>query len=303
LFSEYLPDIAYDCLSHHLPKSEINYFDILSYIALNDDLDILQSNSTFSDTQVVLYKGSKFFIEALFWMNGTTSIHQHGFCGAFSLLNGRSINVEYQFTKKLRINSHCYLGDLHLKENLILTPGMVRKILPGSGLIHSVFHLDTPSITIVIRNNSCDDHQPQLDYFSPHLAVNGWYKDKALEKRVQCIDLMLQNNKTQAYPILETFIGQANLHQIFIFFEKIKLFQLDKEYIEKISMLITEKHGGHLFLKSLSDMNKDQRLAKLRFFIKDAGQRIILAILRSTPGKKNIINNFNKIFISPTTKN
>jgi len=225
-------------------------------------------------------------------MNGTTSIHQHSFCGAFSLLHGKSINTEFQFTKNTRINSHCYLGNLNFKDNLILIPGMVRKILPGNNLIHSLFHLDAPSITIVIRNNVCADHKPQLDYYSPHIAIDGEYKDKAFDRRVQCMQLMLQDAKAHAHKILETFIIQANLHQIFMLFKKIRLYQFEQDHIDKISDLIIKKVGGDLLLKTINEQYKYQRLTSLRQLVKDKDQRIILAVLRTTPSKKNIINNF-----------
>jgi hypothetical protein len=37
-------------------------------------------------------------IEALFWVDGTTSIHQHSFSGAFQVLAGKSIHSRYRST-------------------------------------------------------------------------------------------------------------------------------------------------------------------------------------------------------------
>jgi len=37
----------------------------------------------FGDPPITLYNSPRFHIDIYFWLEGTTEIHQHGFCGAF----------------------------------------------------------------------------------------------------------------------------------------------------------------------------------------------------------------------------
>ncbi|HRH46497.1 MAG TPA: hypothetical protein PKY82_32940, partial [Pyrinomonadaceae bacterium] len=54
----------------------------------------------FGDPPITLYNSPRFHIDIYFWMEGTTSIHQHAFCGAFQVIHGSSIHSSYEFDKK-----------------------------------------------------------------------------------------------------------------------------------------------------------------------------------------------------------
>jgi hypothetical protein len=49
-----------------------------------------QERRSFGQPPVNVYVGHKFLIEVLVWLDSTTSIHQHGFSGAFGVLEGSS---------------------------------------------------------------------------------------------------------------------------------------------------------------------------------------------------------------------
>jgi len=290
------PGIAQNCLVENKIHQQISYSDILYYFGLNNTLDPLQLDQKFGDIQITLYKSEYFFIEALFWMNGTTSIHQHAFCGAFTLLHGKSINTEYTFINKTRINAHFYLGELQHKNSILLTTGDIQKIDSGDRFIHSVFHLDSPSVTLVIRNHASIDQQPQLSYYPLYVATNGWKKDLILDKKISAMRLMLDHCKSHGYALLEKFINIATLYEVFYLFIKINLFTFENEWKNKFEMLIRNKEYGNLILKSLEKKYHSDRLSSLRSFIKDVDQRLFLAVLMNTPKRKNILNQLQQLF-------
>ncbi|MCJ8271511.1 MAG: hypothetical protein MJK04_19195, partial [Psychrosphaera sp.] len=69
-------------------------------------------NSKFSDLNLTAYANDKFFIELLFWLDGTTTIHQHAFSGAFTVIEGTSIHSDYSFVTQRCINRSLLLGDV-----------------------------------------------------------------------------------------------------------------------------------------------------------------------------------------------
>ena len=113
-----------------------------------------QPSLAFSNLPPIVYRCEEFYIELLIWMDATTAIHQHAFSGAFRVLVGSSFHSVYEFNEHEQINSQLLLGDVRLKMAEILRTGDVRLIHSGrSGLAHALFHLDRPSVTVVVRNH------------------------------------------------------------------------------------------------------------------------------------------------------
>ncbi|MGH7868769.1 MAG: hypothetical protein ACREP9_14340, partial [Candidatus Dormibacteraceae bacterium] len=112
----------------------------------------------FGQPALTLYHGERFVVEALCWHTGSPAIHQHAFSGAFRVATGRSVHARYSFTEHERLETRVSLGTLELKGVDLLDVGMVTEIPRGRGLIHSTFHLDNPSMTIIVRSH--DEYEP-----------------------------------------------------------------------------------------------------------------------------------------------
>jgi hypothetical protein len=128
--------------------------------------------SDFGDARVVAFETPAFAVEVLVWHLGSTSIHEHAFCGAFQVLRGSSIHGRYRFEEERRLSAFVRKGSVESLGTELLTAGSVREIRPGpAGLCHSLFHLDAPSCSIVVRTPGEPEHFPQMDYFPPGLAL------------------------------------------------------------------------------------------------------------------------------------
>ncbi|MGI8469286.1 MAG: hypothetical protein ACR2N3_12620 [Pyrinomonadaceae bacterium] len=66
----------------------------------------------FDDPPITLYNSPRFHIDIYFWLDGTTSIHQHGFCGAFQVLLGSSLHSSYDFEPQEILNTFTEIGAL-----------------------------------------------------------------------------------------------------------------------------------------------------------------------------------------------
>src|SRR5450759_3811245 len=104
-----------------------------------------------------LHHGERFVVEALCWHTGSPAIHQHSFCGAFRVMTGRSVHGRYRFTERERVAPGVAVGDLELVATEVLDRTSVTRIPAGASLIHSAFHLDNPSMTVIVRTHDSGD--------------------------------------------------------------------------------------------------------------------------------------------------
>lgn len=58
----------------------------------------------FGQPPVTLFVAPRFCVDVYFWLESTTSIHQHSFCGAFSVLGGSSVHSLYRFENRQLLN-------------------------------------------------------------------------------------------------------------------------------------------------------------------------------------------------------
>jgi hypothetical protein len=150
-------------------------------------------DQTFGQPPVTVHVDDRFFIELLFWHTGTTGIHQHAFTGAFRVLAGSSLHTIYDFAPSLVIDERLALGELAIRRTEVLPTGAVRTIRPGSALIHSTFHLDNPSVTLVVRTHA--DGTRELEYKPPGLALDPAARDARTLKVLQLMDLLAQQSR------------------------------------------------------------------------------------------------------------
>jgi hypothetical protein len=147
-------------------------------------------DSTFGEPSLTVVNRGGFQVDLLFWLDGTTTIHQHQFSGAFRVVMGSSLHSEFYFTQRQRVSSRLSLGDLTFKRAELLEEGDTRPIHAGNRLIHSVFHLDRPSMTLVVRTGQEVDALPQFDYLPPGIAIDASLRRTSLRKRIQLLRTM-----------------------------------------------------------------------------------------------------------------
>lgn len=143
------------------------------------------ANDNFGDLSVVVYRSETFMVQVLFWVSSPMSIHQHSFSGAFEVLAGSSIHARYRFDEDRRINSNFRVGSCRLEEVELLTQGEVRRIESGAGLTHGLYHLERPSISVVIRTHHEPWTAPQLTLYPPRIALGQQDRSEHLGRLVQ----------------------------------------------------------------------------------------------------------------------
>jgi hypothetical protein len=104
----------------------------------------------FSDKSTRIYECADFFIDVYKWDKQVTTIHDHNFEGAFSLLSGHSTQIE--FTKKVLDTSYEDIEFVKLTRKKItkVEPSDIHEIQYSNKFIHKIFHRPI-SLTICIR--------------------------------------------------------------------------------------------------------------------------------------------------------
>ncbi|MBK8093730.1 MAG: hypothetical protein IPK32_17590 [Verrucomicrobiaceae bacterium] len=188
---EQFPAIAQQALTEKPPSKHVNLATLMREFLLQEEQP-LQSQSGFGQPEIMAYEHPRFYIQLLFWMDGTTDIHQHEFSGAFHVMHGSSIHAQYGFEKAQSITPHLRVGEVRVKKIELLETGRTVPIISGSACIHALFHLDTPSVTVVVRTQNDPGTRPQFNYLPPHVAIDPMHSDTLTMRRKQLLDVLEQ---------------------------------------------------------------------------------------------------------------
>ena len=103
------------------------------------------------------------------------------------MLLGSSIHSWYEFDRTESVNSFLETGEMSLKVCELLKVGDVQEIRAGRQYIHSLFHLDQPSATIVVRTDRSPLHLPQFSYHKPYIALDPFFEHQTTTKKIQSL--------------------------------------------------------------------------------------------------------------------
>ena len=183
------PDIARSALDKRPPARHVDLAALMRDFLLSDEQPP-QSDSDFGEPEIVAFSHSRFYVQLLFWTDGTTAIHQHEFSGAFHVMHGSSIHAHYEFENARAVTPYLRVGDLRMRSIELLETGRTVPIVSGGQTIHSLFHLDTPSVTVVVRTQHDPGTGPQLSYLPPHVAFDPHFSDTLTARRKQLLDVL-----------------------------------------------------------------------------------------------------------------
>ena len=185
------PAIATAALDERPPAGHVDLAALMREFLLADDQPP-QTESDFGEPEIVAFSHPRFYIQLLFWLDGTTAIHQHEFSGAFHVLHGSSIHAHYAFDGERAVTPYLRIGDVRPTKIELLEAGRTVPIVSGRRTIHSLFHLDSPSVTVVVRTQHDPGTGPQLNYLPPHVAVDPHHGDPLTARRRQLLDVLEQ---------------------------------------------------------------------------------------------------------------
>ncbi len=294
------PEIAREALAEKPPSEHVDLAAFTQEFLLNDDQPT-QSHSGFGEPELVVYDDPRFYMQMLFWMDGTTDIHQHEFSGAFHVMAGSSIHSRFSFENPQPVSAHLRVGTLKVQEITLLDCGATVPIISGNTHIHSLFHLDSPSVTVVVRTQSDPGTGPQFTYLPPHLAVDPFQQDSLSTRRKQLLDTMeLAGDPAYSGLVLEMlesldferglFIlqnGFGHLHNLGEWENALKVFK--------------RKHGriADFVEPTLEEIVRRDRIVEFRRSFTEIEHRFFLALLVNVADQKNLLDLVSQRYEGP----
>lgn len=251
--------------------------------------------TSFGQPAVTLYSdpdagSTGFVIEALIWLDSTTSIHDHGFSGAFMVAQGSSLHSTFTFTAIDHVRADLLLGDLKWKFSEILLPGDARQIKPGAGFIHSLFHMDHPSVTLVARTYS-DRWVAQHSYHPPGVAFNDFHDPEPLATQLKMLSALGRTGSSHFESVAFSLIDDADLWTTRRVLNLLYR-QRDKfPFWTKLVAAATERHGRQridALLSAAAATVRSLDIVKLRMSIHQPEHRFLLALLLNVPDRSSI---------------
>jgi hypothetical protein len=253
-----------------------------------------QEDDEFSDLPVVVFRGPRFSIEVYYWLDGTTAIHQHGFSGAFHVLLGSSIHCQYSFVCEREINPHFAVGKIDVEHVELLRTGEIRQINAGQSFIHSLFHLDRPSVTITVRTYSTPQAQPQYAFLTPFVAVDPFYKEPTLKKKLQSVRLLLQMDHPETDSFINDLISTSDFQTTFSVLKAVFDFSNDDGQPDRFINYLNvarRKHGdlANILHPVFSELKRKKMLVTKRKQITAPEHRFFLALILNLKDRTRVL--------------
>lgn len=316
---ELFPSIAARALEEADLPNKVSAWEVINWTlretVLPEQRDL---PGRFGDPPITIYNSPRFHIDVYFWLEGTTSIHQHGFCGAFQVLHGSSIHSDYHFERHEAINTFTELGDINLQNCELLKVGDTREILAGRSFIHSLFHLDQPSATIVVRTHRSPLHLPQFDYKKPFLALDPFFEEPTTIKKLQGLSALLRVRHPEADNLIAELLENADFQTTFTLLSTVRnhlnanqlnqIFNLSdsQDRFARFMEIVRKRHGSlaEVFPAVFRHFEKLSEIVRRRSFVTNNEHRFFLALLLNVEGKERILSLIEKRFpeTEPTEK-
>ncbi len=257
------------------------------------------SSDRFGQPPAVMYRSDNFQVQAMTWMEGTTAIHQHGFDGAFRVLRGSSLHVRYSFDGgETLADRHLAAGRLVMLDPEVLWAGDVRPIVAGPEFIHALFHLERPSVTIVVRNGSSDLTCPQYEYRLPGLGVDALDVDDRLRMRMRGLHSLYRLDRRQALAVAHDVVGGQDLWTAFRVCDEWAYTYGESSDLEALMEQLGRRHAllGELLGPMYGEEVRRTHLLARRGLMRESGHRLFLALVINLPDRRSIHHAMQQLF-------
>jgi hypothetical protein len=294
-----LSEIAVEALTRTPPPADFDA-SILFRSTLRADALPLQNDltSNFGQPPITLFNSDYFAIDAYVWRDSTTSIHEHGFDGAFCVASGSSVQASYRFETTDVVNDRLRLGSIELQGLERLQPGDYRPIVRGSTMIHSVFHLEHPSVTVCVRSPvSLGGPAPQLSYEPPFLGWDPRQPQATTQRQLQVCEAILDLGGGRDLEELYRFARTADLRTLLLLLMRAHSAAPTHIY-PKILESARERHPDRITRidRSIQESGRRRGLFNRRKLAKTPELRFLLAVMIATTDPSRVVEETARAF-------
>lgn len=232
----------------------------------------------FGQPGVTVFRGRGYLVEVYFWQQSLSAIHDHPFCGAFTLLQGFSVEAVYRFETQENLGPRARLGCLSLESLALIEPGHVGAFGRGRhALIHALLHVPVPSVSMVVRTERAEGY---LRYFPPGLALAMDSPAETFERPMQLLETLRVSGNPEYSAHFETFLRAADFETAFRILSR-SWFGLTQAERDTWLDIARECHGDRVDMirQVLQRAELDYEADSLRQRLTDTEHRFITTVL------------------------
>lgn len=244
-----------------------------------------RSDDGFGQPSITVFRCDHFTVDLLFWDTATTGIHEHQFAGAFVLLAGSSLHTCFSFFEGEVVSPSMILGSLRPQGTEVLRVGDVRRIPPNADLIHSLYHLDAPSITLAVRSLSAGESRPEYEYLPPCVALDPAARDDAKTIRRRLLALSARYSDEALVRHMAGSLANTDLHGAFLVLTQANVCLGSTPEFKELVDVARRIHGPLIeqLLPVVRESGRRQFIAAARTLVLDPELRLFLALLLNLP--------------------
>lgn len=151
----------------------------------------------FGQPGFTLFHGEGFVIEAYVWTDSLSAIHNHPFCGAFTVLHGHSLHAVYRTSRPQRAGAQGQLLDVRLASLARVEAGEVHKFsLRRNPLVHALIHVPIPTVSMVVRTVRTEGY---IRYLPPSVALPMAPMSEPAARRVALLETLIGIDHPSAF--------------------------------------------------------------------------------------------------------
>lgn len=254
--------------------------------------DQLQPGEGFGQVPLTVFRSRRFAIDLYHWLDGTTTVHQHGFCGAFRVLQGSSLHTVYRWTEHRNVNAYFALGQLEQQQCELLRRGDSHPIVAGKAYIHSLFHLDRPSLSLVVRTVRNPSAEAQYDFKRPGICINPQVEEPALAKVLQGVAVLEQLAHPERDALIGDYLADADLHSAFQVLQQVARARQRLDALAPLLARCRPEHQGAMeryVRPALANMLREAQLIARRRTVTRPDHRFFLGLLLNVQGRTPLL--------------
>ncbi len=255
------PALAAKCLEnfeYQMSKEQLDQWLSNWLLNLNRLPEQINVHNTFGQPPITLFNNGLFVLDLYIWLNFDTSIHSHGFRGAFKVLHGSSLHETFSVQPITTFSDDIMLVDLKRAVREILKQDDVRIIEPEKLLTHRVIHLENPTITLCARTVN-ETSIKQWHYFSNGLAIQKKLLSADLVKKIYFAQYLLGQSKTRAKSFLTSLLDGLEVSVQMNMYEDLwrGSLELSDEALQFFVDAIIERHGSTPWFQKYEEANPE----------------------------------------------
>lgn len=280
-----LPAIAAAELRRRPPHRHVSPWD-LAQLGRRPRHMPAQGSAGFGQPPLAVWGSGRMYIEVLYWLQATTAIHQHSFSGAFAVLAGSSLHTQYTFRPTRKVSDYLHVGRLAWTSSELLTCGAVHEIHPGPQFIHALFHLEHPSVSVVVRNYADEDAPPQLGYFPPGVGTEDGDVDPRFQRALELYRMLVDAGRVRdATQLMDGLARDPDLASVYQAMAAIGDGAAEQAIAGRVRARARAKHGAIIdtMAEAIDREAVSRQFTALRARVTDPDLRFFLALLLVVP--------------------